>query len=529
MGRRRAAARKTVKVPKSAAVSSKPARTRSLEHLKNKKLHGLEFGLTQRNNILIDCWAADRVPREVIIECFEKAGIYPPGASAALVSRGASSRNSRRIEKMEAGRELQRIANDLTLSTDQRIIQSSKVLEDVLELPKYEQIPAEQLCPQKRKRRRAKSGKNGANDLDSPSASPSRPAYKNVTGNFSPGALLNISDSFAVEREEWNQARQFICAVEGCSFGLRGAPSRFSGEGYLRGHMKQKHGVTLAPMNAGAVKDLKRRQVPAAGKNCKSLPVTAGDKSSESSSFDVEVDSFNDVSHQCMHANHLGAVCGYMTDEFNVMKQHYWVSHPDCAFGPILIQNMHTQEVFGTDAMFLDEAVQPDADWVHMMQHWLGSDRSLFTHDMLVACWHAILQDADQNEGRPDYDRVCTALQASGFARPGLKNVENAVVVDRPAPTAPTAAKVNKAVQGSSKIRKCSQCSQTGHDRRNCPRNRRDDDVELTPIHSCSASPPAATPATKQNTPSVTSTSPSRCQAPAVESHEKTKRSCSLQ
>jgi hypothetical protein len=279
MGRHGTAARKSGKVRKSAAVSSKPARSRSLEHLKNKKLHGLEFGLTQRNNILIDCWAADRVPREVIIECFEKAGIYPPGASAALVSRGTSSRSSRRVEKMEAGKELTRINNDMTLSTDQRIIQSSKVLENVLELLKYEQIPAEQLCPQKRKNkgRKAKGGKN-----DSPSISPSRPAYKNVTGNFSPRALRDISDSFAAEREEWNRARQFICTVEGCSFGLKGAPSRFSGEGYLRGHMKQKHDVTLAPMDSGAVKELKRLQVAAAGKNRRSLPATAADDSSES-------------------------------------------------------------------------------------------------------------------------------------------------------------------------------------------------------------------------------------------------------
>ena len=72
--RRGAAGRKSGKARKSAAVSSKPARSRSLEHLKNKKLHVLEFGLTQRNNILIDCWAAYRVPREVIIECFEKGG-----------------------------------------------------------------------------------------------------------------------------------------------------------------------------------------------------------------------------------------------------------------------------------------------------------------------------------------------------------------------------------------------------------------------------------------------------------------------
>jgi hypothetical protein len=479
------------------------------------------------------------VPREVIIECFEKAGIYPPGASAALVSRGAASRNSRRIEKMDAAKALQQIANDMTLSTDQKIIKSSEVLENILELPKYEQIPAEQLCPQKRKGRRAKGGKNirnGANDLVSPSASPSPPAYKNVTGSFSPRALLNISGSFAAEREEWNRARQFICTAEGCSFGLKGAPSRFSGEGYLRGHMKQKHGVILAPMDADTVKELKGLQVAAASKNCTSLPATAADQSSESDSSDMEVyAAYNNVVHQCVHENHLG-ICGYTTDEFDVMLQHNWESHPDCVFGPIRWQNMHTQEILSYIFDGPDET--PNADWVNMMQHWLGSNRSLFTKGMMEACWLAIDQDAQQNEGQPDYDRVCAALKESGFARPGFENA----VVSPPAPTAPTAAKLKQSVKGSSKIRKCSLCSQTGHDRRKCPGNR---DVELSPIHSRSASPPAGTPATKQNYPSpfqptnYSTPSPFRqwheetIEPANCESHEQTheaaKRSCSLQ
>ena len=205
MGKRRNAVGKSGKEPAA-------PRARNLDHLKNKKLHGLEFGLTQRNNILIDCWAADRVSQEVIMDCFKKAGIYPPGASAALVPEQARTRNSRRIEKVEAGKELQRIANDMTLTTDQRITQCSEVLEDIMELSKYEQLSPEKLCPLKRKKR--SSTDHGS---ISRSPSPSHPAYKNVLGNFSPGALRRISDSFVQERKEWNQARQFICTVEGCS------------------------------------------------------------------------------------------------------------------------------------------------------------------------------------------------------------------------------------------------------------------------------------------------------------------------
>jgi hypothetical protein len=541
MGRRqkKAAGGKVGGVAKPAsAAAAKPPRARNFDHLKNKKLHGLQFGLTQRNNILIDCWAADRVPPGVIMECFEKAGIYPPGASAALVD-DASNRHSRRIQKVEASKELQRIANDKTLSTDQIITQSSVVLEDIMELSKYEQLPPEMLCPRKRQKKRHKQGSISP----SQSQSPLRHAYQNVTGNFSPRAMLEISDSFAAEREEWSKVRQFVCTVEGCKFGLKGAPSRFSGEGYLRGHMKQKHGVTLAPMDAGAVKELKRLQVAAAGdtgKNRTPLPATAADDSSESASSDVEEHAdFYNVLHQCVLENQLGHICGYTSDEFDVMLQHHWVSHPDCVFGPFRWQNMHTQEILSLDAP--DEPY--NVDWAHMMVHWLGSNRNLFTKSLMAACWLAIEQDAQQNEGEPDYDRVCAALEESGFVRPGFENA----VVHPPAstaPTAPAAAKSKQSVKGSSKIRRCSLCSQTGHDRRKCPVN-----VELTPIHSPSASPPAAgTPATKQHSPSPFQ--PSRFSTPSPfrrqlhgetdasmpakrESHEQTnepaKRSCSLQ
>ena len=115
----------------ASAAASKPRRARTLDHLKNKKLHGLEFGLTQRNNILIDCWAADRVPREVIIACFENAGIYPPEASANLLSPKKPTRNSRRIEKVQAAQELSRISNDTSLTTDEKLVQSSQILEDI--------------------------------------------------------------------------------------------------------------------------------------------------------------------------------------------------------------------------------------------------------------------------------------------------------------------------------------------------------------------------------------------------------------
>ena len=149
----------------ASAAAPKPRRARNSDHLKNKKLHGLEFGLTQRNNILIDCWAADRVPREVIIACFENAGIYPPEASANLLSPKKPSRNSRRIEKVQAVQELSRISNDISLTTDEKLLQSSQLLEDIMELDKYEQTSAESLCPLKRKKKKNKSasrkGKKG--------------------------------------------------------------------------------------------------------------------------------------------------------------------------------------------------------------------------------------------------------------------------------------------------------------------------------------------------------------------------------
>ena len=133
------------------------------------------------------------------------------------------------------------------------------------------------LCPSKRKKKQ-KNAKSGKRDKDKDgdsgsisSASSPRAAYKQTVGVFSPGKLREISSSFAQERDDHNASRLFVCSFEGCNLGLRGAPSRFSGEGYLRSHMLKKHGVTLQPMDAALVKDLKsRQQQRAVAKDCES-------------------------------------------------------------------------------------------------------------------------------------------------------------------------------------------------------------------------------------------------------------------
>jgi hypothetical protein len=494
MGKRRNAVGKSGKEPAA-------PRARNLDHLKNKKLHGLEFGLTQRNNILIDCWAADRVSQEVIMDCFEKAGIYPPGASAALVPEQSRTRNSRRIEKVEAGKELQRIANDMTLTTDQRITQCSEVLEDIMEISRYEQLSPEKLCPLKRKKCKRSSTDHGSIS-PSPSPSPSRPAHKNVLGNFSPAALRRISDSFAQEREEFNHARQFICTVAGCSFGLRGAPSRFSSEGYLRSHMKQKHGVVLTPMNADDVKALKKRQKAVDDSpTAVSSPVAANHDQEVDLSFGfVDIERFSGTMWECMK-------CSYQTDDADGdMANHFWNEHPDCIFGGKAMRNLQTGEEI------CDEPPENPAppEYVEILQRWLGKDVSLFKDDKTKACWDAICEDARANEWTPDYDRVAAALQASGYIRPG-KYVDN-----------------NKECVKRKVGRKCSNCKQTGHDKRTCPNN---DQLELspvaspfyspngTPVHSPTASPQASHAQSPTTQPRVCNPSPEPSK----------RRSCSMQ
>ena len=121
-----------------AASAAAPSIPDTPAHLKNKKLHGLEFGLTQRNNILIDCWAVDRVPREVIIACFENAGIYPPEASGRSLKTDASqpTRSSRRINKQQAVQDIQALVSDNSLNNDQKLVQCSLALEGIMDLAK---------------------------------------------------------------------------------------------------------------------------------------------------------------------------------------------------------------------------------------------------------------------------------------------------------------------------------------------------------------------------------------------------------
>ena len=467
MGRKKAGDGKRGKPTAPATVSSKPVRPRNLDHLKNKKMHGLEFGLTQRNNVLIDCYAADRVPREVILDCFEKAGIYPPEASASLVSQQQSSyRTSHRIAKVDAGKELQRIANDRSLSTDQIIIQCSQVVEDVMELSMYDQTPAEDLCPKKRdKKKKHKKVERTAGQVaptsdsdDSPS--PSRPAYANVIGNFSPGALREVSDSFVREREEWSKVRLFVCDVAGCSFGLKGAPSRFSAEGYLRSHLQLKHGVALEPMAAALVKDLKRRQQQSAvAKDCESPA------SHISAAEDVDRDSSSIhrvrlPMHECMKKTDGGDVCGHpLSNEFE-LHQHYWLAHPESFFNGFLTRNCETGVVWGDG---LDNQV-PDPMYVErvlIMRRWLGLDLRKIDSDLADACWQHVGNDADNHGGQPNYERVEHALMRSGYSPP-IDEVDAYDLADSSG--APSASPPKR----KKKKRTCSLCKQTGHDRRNC-------------------------------------------------------------
>ena len=155
--------------------------------------------------------------RDVILECFEKAGIYPPGASAALLPKATSTRSSRRITKVDASKEMQRIANSTDLSVDDRIIQISRVVEDVMQLTRYEQVSAESLCPKRRGRKGKKTVSRGGlgdaspNSHSSESTSQVRPAYSRVVGNFSPPKLLEVGDPFARDRTAWNKPRFLVC------------------------------------------------------------------------------------------------------------------------------------------------------------------------------------------------------------------------------------------------------------------------------------------------------------------------------
>ena len=516
MGRnkKRAAGDKVGGVAKPAsAAAPKPPRARNLDYLKNKKLHGLEFGLTQRNNILIDCWAADRVPREVIIACFENAGIYPPEASAKLLSPKTPTRNSRRVEKMQATQELSRIANDVSLSTDDKLVQSSKILEDVMELEKYEQVSAESLCPPKRKPKQKKkkaktrkrdNDKDGGSGSNSNSSSPA--AYKQTVGNFSPGALLKISSSFAQERTMHNASRLFVCRFEGCNLGLRGAPSRFSGEGYLRSHMRKKHNVTLAPMADGEVKELKRQQ-QAADSPAPSVDNVAGSVSSQHAGLhdlcecikptDVNVDGT-----ACVN----GSVCGFQTRSEPEMDQHYWSQHTNClCFGGFCVRNLVTGEETMEELGYEAPALQ-----ISILQQWLGPNLFAFSKELQNACWHQIMQDADDNDDEADYGRVASALAAAGHHRP----------VQEPAPIDLNQEDVAPATPKKKKVRKCSQCNQPGHDQRVCKQQQQQQQQQQHEQQQQRSSPRLSPIRSAQHTPARTAESPNYSATPSPASPE---------
>jgi hypothetical protein len=493
-----------------------------LDHLKNKKLHGLEFGLTQRNNILLDCYAADRVSREVILACFENAGIYPPEASASLLDPQKSTRSSRRISKVEAGKELKRITNDSNLSTDERIILCSQVCEEVMELSKYEQASAEDLCNRKREKKKKKK----SNDSDD-TATPSRPAFNNVIGNFSPGALRAVSNSFASEREEWSKVRLFLCNVEGCTSGLRGTAARFSAEGYLRSHMQLKHNVTLQPMNAAVVRDLKRRQKTA---EAQASPIAAAAVVSPIAAA-AAADGFNGVMHRCMVVRDNGEPCDRECSNCFEMYQHYWSSHPQHFFNGYKVRNCETGAIIGDDAD-APKTFENWTEWYPIVLRWLGPYLEYIRDTDISDVYRFIQDDADNNGGEPDYKRVESAmLEACMYPARYERGVEDAddesdavdattLGDDDVEPAVPLAKR---------KMRKCSLCKRAGHDKRNCPTL-----SALSPIAARSSShlPPIASPKSLSQSPAHFS-SPETVTAPSpdalVATPSKKQQSCSMQ
>jgi hypothetical protein len=539
MGRKKTArGKKGKKVKQTApvAASSKPARARNLDHLKNKKLHGLEFGLTQRNNILMDCYAADRVPREVILDCFEKAGIYPPEASFSLLDKQSSTRSSRRISKVEAGKELKRIANDPILSTDEKLIQCSQVCEDVMELSKYEQASAEDLCF----RTRGKNKKKKSDDSDD-TASPSRPAFNNVVGNFSPRVLLAVSNSFAREREEWNKVRLFLCNVEGCTSGLRGTASRFSAEGYLRSHMQLKHGVTLQPMDAAVVRELKRRQKtaevspiaaaaevsPIAAAAEESPIAAAAEESPIAAADDL---GFGGVMHRCMMVDANGEPCDREYSDAFEMSQHYWSVHPQHFFNGFKVRNCETGVISGHDA----DAPKPFenwAEWYPIVQRWLGPYLDCISRSDISDVCRFIQDDADNNGGEPDYKRVESAMFEACMYPPRYERGVNVAGDESDAVDVVTnvnAGDDDLEPAAKRRMRTCSLCRQPGHDKRNCPTLSALSPIAASPHISPIASP--MSPSHLQSPPHFsspeTATAPSPVALVAIPSKQK---SCSMQ
>ena len=538
MGRHNAAGGKQGKKLKKAAIaaaSKNPAGARKLDHLKNKKLHGLEFGLTQRNNILLDCYAADRVPREVILACFENAGIYPPEASTSLLDPQKPTRSSRRITKVEAGKELKRIANDSSLSTDQRIIECSKVCEEVMELSKYEQVSAEDLCNKKR----GKKKKKKSDDSDD-TATPSRHAFNNVVGNFSPGALLEVSNSFASEREEWSKVRLFICNVEGCTSGLRGAAARFSAEGYLRKHMQLKHNVTLQPMDAAVVRDLKRRQKTADAASPIAVSAAAVPPI-EAAAADDDL-GFNGVMHRCMMVRDNGEPCDRECSDIHDMYQHYWSRHPQHFIGGFKVQNCETGKISGDDTNDPDapKVFENWAEWYPIVQRWLGPYLEHIRDGDIPDVYRFIQADADNNGGVPDYKRVESAMIEAcmyparydqDFDRGDDDADDESDALDLTALGDTMSEKhlSDEIPLAKRKMRKCSLCLCTGHDKRNCPTLRLS---ALSPI--ASRSPPIASPKASRTAPQSpahfsspeTVTAPSHVAIVATPSKE---QSCAMQ
>ncbi len=188
-----------------------------------------------------------------------------------------------------------------------------------------------------------------------------------------------------------------------------------------------------------------------------------------------------------------GDFCGHQFSTESEMHQHYWDVHPECFMNGFVTRNIETGVVWSDE--YHNQV--PDLVYVQrvlILRKWLGLDMQKFDRNLMQACWEHIEIDADNHDGHAKYERVEQAMTLSGYVQPS----DEAVNTDDIAGSSSGENVVASPPKRKQKLRTCSLCNQTGHDRRNCKQQQQQQQQQrssprLSPIRNAPLTP-ARTP-----------------------------------
>jgi hypothetical protein len=184
-------------------------RTADNAYLYNEDLYGLNPKLDFRTRLIIGCFVTDSVASSTVRSAFATACVYPPSAveeikkGVSVQDGGGALRKSSRLTKDAAARAIEDLGQRAKyMSSGEVILAAADIVDTALNADRYLLRPMEDLTGKK---------KSKAADTASSAKSVDKAPHKRVVGYFPPASSKEVSESLALEKQQYEMTHLFVC------------------------------------------------------------------------------------------------------------------------------------------------------------------------------------------------------------------------------------------------------------------------------------------------------------------------------